>query len=197
MLMEINYVILDDILSSVSEQRKLLNEKITEEELQVKGEAKFISDDISIYKLENTLYIFLKDIETIDSLIAILKDKDLYKDINSIVLSYKKSIEYKINEQKLQLILRKVVNDINRFTLKLLANYQKEEAKLLSRIAILSDEYKETIKNNKEVDTNDFVKYLLEGIENLKTKAKKLQLNMQKVVNNFIKKIFSSKEKID
>ncbi|MEM0325396.1 MAG: hypothetical protein QXW35_05825, partial [Candidatus Aenigmatarchaeota archaeon] len=181
MIVDINFIVLDDIFSSVSKKKVTLS-KISEDEISEDSQPVFISDDIRIYKKENILYIFLENHESIDNLLNILKQKDIYEDIKGIVLSYKKTFKYDINEQDLKKLIKKLVKYGDLIYLKLLKEYDKNFAKDATKVALISDELKND-KEEKKIDDNTIIGILDSGLNKLRYKAKEIGTN----ITNFIK----------
>lgn len=187
MIVDINFIVLDDIFSSVSKKKVILSE-ISEDKISEDSQPIFISDDIRIYKKEDMLYIFLENHENIDNLLNILKQKEIYENVKGIVLSYKKTIKYDINEQELKSLIKKLLKYGDLIYLKLLKNYDKDFAKDITKVALLSDELKNNNADQK-INDNIIIGLIDNGLNKLRQKAKEIGSNITLFIKNIMDKL--------
>lgn len=187
MIVDVNFIVLDDIFSSVSKKKAILQE-ISEDKISEDSQPVFISDDIRIYKKEDMLYIFLENHENIDNLLNILKQKEIYENVKGIVLSYKKTIKYDINEQELKNLIKRLLKYSDLIYLKLLKKYDKDFAKDITKVALLSNE----LRNNdtdQQINNNTIIGLIDSGLNKLRQKAKEIGLNITQFIKSIIDKL--------
>ncbi|MEM4558089.1 MAG: hypothetical protein QW251_04775 [Desulfurococcaceae archaeon] len=187
MTIDINFVVLDDIFSKISKKKVMLS-GISEDKISEESQPIFISDDIRIYKKENLLYIFLENHETVDNLFNILKQKEIYDGVKGVILSYKKTIKYDINETELKNLIKKLTRYGDLIYLKLLKDYDKEFAKDATKVIMLADELKES-KEEQKINDMSIISLLDKGLNKLKQKAKEFGLNIANFIKSIINKV--------
>jgi len=185
MIVDINFVVLDDIFSSVSKKKIVITE-ISEDKISEVSQPAFISDDIRIYKKDNLLYIFLDSHENIDNLLNILKQEEIYENVKGVVLSYKKTIKYDINEHELKNLVKKLIKYGDLIYLKLLKKYDKDFAKDMTKVVLLSDHIKQDDKTQK-INDDTILGFIDEGIKKLRQRTKEFGTSL----TNFIKDVIS------
>lgn len=188
MIVELNYILLDNIFSQASNNKEIINSKKIKEEDLIKDNTVqniYIEDDIRIYKKDDILYIFIDDATVTDTIFNIFKDTEIFKNVNGIILSYKDTIKYNTDEIKLQKLIKQITKDANLFMLKLARLYEKEISNDLTKVAIIGQINNKNIENNQDIIDN-----IINGINIIKQNIYKFGSEFKDKFTNLVKRTF-------